>query len=103
MEAQAKRLKRRQGTEKIAETLLSDAQQLRGGILPGGMDRYLPLIHPKFTTALDYLSPESLVFLCEGGRVDQRAKSTLLQLRQDADTLMEAGCMAGESADLLLS
>ena len=103
MEAQAKRLRRRQGTEKIVETILSDAQQLRGGVLPGGLDRYLPLIHPQFTTALDYLDPASLVFLCEGGRIDQRAKSTLLQLRQDADTLMEAGYMAGEGADLLLS
>lgn len=103
MEAQAKRLRRRQGTEKIVETVLSDAQQLRGGVLPGGLDRYLPLIHPQFTTALDYLDPASLVFLCEGGRIDQRAKSTLLQLRQEADTLMEAGYMAGEGADLLLS
>ena len=103
MEAQAKRLRRRQGTEKIVETVLADAQQLRGGVLPGGLDRYLPLIHPQFTTALDYLDPASLVFLCEGGRIDQRAKSTLLQLRQDADTLMEAGYMAGEGADLLLS
>ena len=103
MEAQAKRLRRRQGTEKIVETILSDAQQLRGGVLPGGLDRYHPLIHPQFTTALDYLDPASLVFLCEGGRIDQRAKTTLLQLRQEADTLMEAGCMAGEGADLLLS
>ena len=103
MEAQAKRLRRRQGTEKIEETVLADAQQLRGGVLPGGLDRYLSLIHPQFTTALDYLDPASLVFLCEGGRIDQRAKSTLLQLRQEADTLMEAGCMAGEGADLLLS
>ena len=103
MEAQAKCLRRRQGTEKIVETILSDAQQLRGGVLPGGLDRYLPLIHPQFTTALDYLDPASLVFLCEGGRIDQRAKTTLLQLRQEADTLMEAGCMAGEGADLLLS
>ena len=103
MEAQAKRLHRRQGTEKIVKTILADAQQLRGGVLPGGLDRYLPLIHPQFTTALDYLDPASLVFLCEGGRIDQRAKSTLLQLRQDADTLMEAGYMAGEGADLLLS
>ena len=103
MEALAKRLRRRQGTEKIVETVLSDAEQLRGGVLPGGMDRYLPLIHPRFTTAMDYLDPESLVFLCEGARVEQRAKGTLLQLRQDAEAMMEAGYLSGEGAELLLS
>ncbi len=44
-----------------------------------------------------------MVFLCESGRVDERVKNTLLQLKQDAEALLTAGLLAGEYAHLCLS
>ncbi|MBE6962236.1 MAG: transcription-repair coupling factor [Ruminococcaceae bacterium] len=93
---------RRKGTESIVKTLQEDAARLRDGVIPGGMDRYLTLIHPESACGMDYLPEDALVFLCESGRVDERVKGTLLQIRQDTEALMEAGLLAGECADITL-
>ena len=93
---------RRKGTEAIVKTLREDAARLRDGVMPGGMDRYLALIHPELACGVDYLPENALVFLCESGRVDERVKGTLLQVRQDTEALMEAGLLAGQCADIAL-
>ena len=98
----AGKMARRKGTEELVRILREDAARLRDGVIPGGMDRYLTLIHPEAACGVDYLPENALVFLCESGRVDERVSSTLLQARQDAEALMEAGLLAGECADLML-
>ena len=103
LEALAAKAAKRQKGGPLAETLRSDAERFRSGAVPGGLDRYLAAIHPEMTTALNYLPPEAVVFLSESGRVDERVKNTLLQVRQDTEALAEAGAMAGELAALTLS
>ena len=102
VEELAAKMARRKGTETVVQTLRGDAARLRDGAMPGGMDRYLALIHPEAACGLDYLPEDALVFLCESGRVDERVKGTLLQVRQDAEILMEAGLLAGECAEITL-
>ena len=69
----------------------------------GGLDRYLNLIYPDAAGGADYLPPDAVVFLCEGGRIEQRVKTVLLQLHQDTEALMEAGLMVGDAAEVCLS
>ena len=101
--ALAAKLSRRQKTETIVETLRADADRLRGGALPGGLDRYFAAVHPELATAMDYLPADAVLFLCESARVDERVKHTLLQRKQDTEALVEAGVMAGEYARLCLT
>ena len=103
VETLAGRMARRKDTEAIVRTLREDAARLRDGAIPGGMDRYLALIHPEMVCGVDYLPADALVFLCESGRVDERAKGTLLQARQDTEALMEVGLLAGDCARVTLS
>jgi len=103
LEAAAARLARKQRTETVVETLRNDAARLRDGAVPGGMDRYLTAVYPDAASGADYLPADAVVFLCESGRVDERVKNTLLQLRQDVETLTEAGLLAGELAGVSLS
>ena len=103
LEKLAGKMARRQKSETAAETVRSDARRLRDGVIPGGMDRYLTLIHPEICCGVDYLPADAVVFLCESGRVDERVKGTLLQLQQDTEVLMEAGLLAGECAAVALS
>ena len=103
LEALAGKLVKKQKTETIAATLRSDAEGFRNGRVPGGLDRYLAAIHPDLTCGVDYLPPDAIVFLSESGRVDERVKHTLLQVKQDTEALIEAGVMAGEYARLTLS
>ena len=99
----ADKLAKKQKTEQIVQRLREDGEKLKNGADPGGMDRYLAAVYPKATTGVHYLPADAVVFLCESGRVDERIKSTLLQNKQDMEALLEAGVMAGDYAELLLS
>ena len=99
----AEKLEKKPRTVETAAQLREDAQRLQNGAEVGGLDRYLAAVYPKAAAGVHYLSAESLVFLCESGRVDERVKNTLLQNKQDVEALLEAGVMAGEYGKLLLS
>ena len=94
---------KKENGEKIAQTLRGDAERFRNGAEVNGLDRYLGLIYPDAAGGADYLPPDAVVFLCEGGRIEQRVKTVLLQLHQDTEALMEAGLMAGDAAEVCLS
>ena len=98
----AKYVKKENG-EKIAQALRADAERFRNGAEVNGLDRYLNLIYPDADSGADYLPEDAVVFLCEGGRIEQRVKNLLLQLRQDTETLMGAGLMVGDAAEVCLS
>ena len=99
----AEKLEKKHKAEALGQTLRQDAERLENGAALGGADRYLAAVYSQTTTALDYLPPDTLVVLCESGRVEDRVKSTLTQLRQDTELLMEQGLLAGEYAALTLS
>ena len=99
----AEKLEKKSRTVETAAQLREDAQRLQNGAEVGGLDRYLAAVYPKAAAGVHYLPAESLVFLCESGRVDERVKNTLLQNKQDVEALLEAGVMAGEYGKLLLS
>ena len=103
LETLAEKLARKQKAEVQVRTLREDAARLRGGAVPGGIDRYLAAVYREVTAGVHYLPPDAVVFLCESGRVDERVKNTLLQLKQDAEALLTAGLLAGEYAHLCLS
>ena len=94
---------KKENGEKIAQTLRGDAERFRSGAEVNGLDRYLGLIYPDAAGGADYLPPDAVVFLCEGGRIEQRVKTVLLQLHQDTEALMEAGLLVGDAAEVCLS
>ena len=100
--ALSQQLGKKKDTQSICERLQADSERLRNGAVPGGMDRYLCAVYPEQTTALDYLSPDTLVFLCEAGRVEERVHATLVQHTQDMESMVDAGLMAAEYTGLFL-
>jgi transcription-repair coupling factor (superfamily II helicase) len=103
LDALAGRLAKKQKTETIVENLRADAERLRSGAVPGGMDRYLAAVCPEMTTGADYLPADAVVLLSESGRVDERVKNTIFQMKQDVEALTAAGVLAGDLARLTLS
>ena len=101
--ALAGKLSKKEKTAETAARLRQDGERLKNGSVPSGMDRYLAAVYPALTTAVDYLPADAAVFFSESGRVDERAKGFQLSLRQDVETLLEGGLMAGEYARLALS
>ena len=103
LEKLATKYAKKEHGEAAAQTLRADAEHFRNGAGVSGLDRYLNLICPDAVSGADYLPPDAVVFLCEGGRIEQRVKNVLLQLRQDTEALMEAGLMTGDAAEVCLS
>ncbi len=102
LESAAKRLQRKTGTEKLRQTLLSDAEALRQGTAVG-CERLMAAVYDQRCCALDYLAPDTLVCVSESGRVSEALKGWLWQLKEDITTAAENGWMAGELADLALT
>jgi len=91
-EHQARLEKRRSTNPLLLKNLSSDIDRLLGGRSFPAADRYLELISPM-TTALDYLSSDSIVIICEPQRVNERADSFLKLLANDCVNLLETGVL----------
>ncbi len=90
-------------SEKLRATLREEAQRLAGGLSLSAADRYIALIEPKKYTALEYVSPETLIVLSEPGKCLQRAQGYLEQLHMDVSLLIEQGTLSGKLADFARS
>ena len=102
LEAAAKKLLRKTGTEQLRQMLLSDAEALRQGTIIAG-ERYIAAVYEEKTCALDYLDTGTLVCVSESSRFSDALQGWLWQLKQDISTAVENGWAAGALADPALS
>ncbi len=99
LEALASRMeKRKRNNPDLLKVLRSDASVIeRNGNFPAS-DRYTALIYSQFSTALDYIAPDALVFMCEHRQCEDKAQAWLWQLGQDIESLIAAGELADLAA-----
>ena len=102
LEAAAKKLSRKSGTEPLCRALAEDAEALRRGTASHG-ERYLAAIYEERCSALDYLGRDALIFVSESGRVSEALRGWLWQVREDLTAAVESGTLAGEMSDPSLS
>ena len=100
MEHAAAQLAKKVTTEKTAAVIRADMDRLREGLPLGGMDRYLAAAYPTAVCAADYLPEGSIVLVCEGSRVMERAKGCAFEWGEDLKILLEEGVLAGQFASL---
>ena len=103
LEAAAEKLKKKKNTQSLLRQLEADANALRQGIAPNGCDRYLTAVYPEAATALDYLPEDTLVCVCESGRVGEALRGWLWQLKEDVAAAAENGFMAPAMGELALT
>ena len=104
LESEAAKAARSRAEERVrlAKTLRADAEKLREtGALPSA-DRYLPMLYPGFACALDYISPDALVFLDQPAKAGKLAEEQFKLLSEDLKVLQRAGALAGGAADYRL-
>lgn len=100
MEHAAAQLSKKETTEKTAAAIRTDMDRLREGLPLGGMDRYLAAAYPTAVCAADYLPEGSIVLVCEGSRVMERAKGCAFEWGEDLKILLEEDALAGQFASL---
>lgn len=103
MEQAAKKLSRKENTEAIRRTLQTDAENLRQGIVPNGIDRYLAAVYEEKVCAMDYLPQDCVICISESGHVQEALRGWLWQLKEDIALHLENGTMCGDFAALSLT
>ena len=104
LEAEAAKAARRRGAEqsRLASALRADAEKLQEtGELPAA-DRYLHLLYPKFTCAMDYLPADALVFLDQPPKTAKLADDQQKLLSEDLKVLLQSGALLGAGAEFRL-
>ncbi len=92
--AELRRLAAKKGAaEALVQNLLQDAERLEQQGLFAACDRYLPLIYPELTTALDYLPADCLVLIDDSPGVREAAGGFAYRVHEDIISLLEQGCL----------
>lgn len=97
----ARQKRRKNQNERLIRTLEQDLEKLENGLSLPASDRYMALIAPEMTTALDYVSRDALVVLCDHSGLHRAAKRRMEELGLQLDSLLETGSVAGELCDFV--
>lgn len=90
-------MKERVKDSALRQSIERDIDLLRHNLPVGGIDRYLPLLHPSLYTPTDFLQ-NALLFLCESERIKEGFDFLEWQFAEDCKRLMEAGEPMAEGA-----
>ena len=94
------RQKRRKNiNEPLIETLERDLEKFNNGISISAADRYMALIYPEMTTAMDYFPSDALIILCDQGNIHRRARTRTDEIGIQLDGMLQGGTVAGELCD----
>ena len=88
--------KRKNPHEPLLRTLAEDTDALENEAYFAASDRYISLIYPEYACAVDYLSPDSLICLCEHGNLRKAAETDQDEEGLILDNLLSGGILYGE-------
>ena len=87
---------------KLASNLRADAEKLREKVSLSAADRYMGLIYPEFSCALDYIPEDALIFLDQPVKTAKLAEDQMKLLAEDVKVLLQNGSLIGAHADFRL-
>ena len=98
----ARQKRRKNINESLVATLSKDLEKYENGLSNPASDRYMSLIYPEFACALDYISPESILVLCDHSNLQRTARTRTEEIGLQLDSMLQAGLVAGELCDYVL-
>ena len=94
--------RRKNINEPLVTTLTKDLEKYENGLSNPASDRYMSLIYPEFACALDYISPESILVLCDHSNLQRAARTRTEEIGLQLDSMLQAGLVSGELCDYVL-
>ena len=91
--------RRKNINEDLIKTLEKDLHKYENDLSNPASDRYMGFIYPEFTTAMDYISQDSIVVLCDQANLHRSAKARTEDMGLQLDSMLQAGLLAGELCD----
>ena len=95
----ARQKRRKNINEPLIMTLERDLEKLCNGVSISAADRYMALIYPEMTTAMDHLPSDATIILCDQSSIRRRAHSRTDEIGMQLDSMLQGGIVAGELCD----
>ena len=95
----ARQKRRKNVNEALIATLTKDLEKYENGLQNPASDRYMALIYPEMTTAMDYVPSDALLILCDQGNLRRAARNRCDEMGMQLDSLLQGGLLAGELCD----
>ena len=81
--------------EQLARAAESELAQLRAGLMPASLDKYLPLRYPQPATVLDYFA-EPILLLDEPGSIKEALDTAAWRFGEEVNRLLEEGVLSSQ-------
>lgn len=81
------------GSVKIKEMLQDDIDRLESDMRVSSVDKYLPLVYDEFSTVMDYLDKNGMLFVCESAGVFERATACSKLMNEELKAGFEDGLL----------
>ena len=91
--------RRKNPNEALIATLEKDIAKYENNRSNPASDRYMALIYPENTTALDYIPKAATVILCDQSNLRRASKDKIEEVGLQLDSLLLSGLVAGELCD----
>ena len=95
----ARQKRRKVPNDALIKTLEKDLEKYQNGVQNPASDRYMSLIYPQFSTAIDYIPDNAIIILCEQASIHRAARSRVEEVGMQLDSLLNSGLVAGELCD----
>ena len=95
----ARQNRRKNPNEDLIKTLQKDLEKYENGLNNPASDRYMALIYPEFTTAMDYIPSDAALILCDQSSLHRAARTRTEEMGMQLDSLLQGGLVAGELCD----
>ena len=93
--------RRKSPNEALIATLERDLEKLSNGVSISAADRYMALIYPEMSFAMDFIPSNTAVLLCDQGNIRRRARTRIEEIGMQLDNLLQGGIVAGELCDYI--
>ncbi len=97
----ARQKRRKHINDALIATLSKDLEKYENRVHHSASDRYMSLIYPEMATAMDYVSQDSLVVVCDHSSLRRSAGSRSEEMGMQIDSLLQGGLLAGELCDFV--
>ena len=95
----ARQKRRKTVNEPLIATLERDLEKYENGLSNPASDRYMALIYPEFSTALDYIPQDAILVVCDQSSLHRASRTRTDELGMQLDSLLQGGLVAGELCD----
>lgn len=94
--------RRKNVNTQLVETLTKDLGKYENGMHNSASDRYMALIYPDFSAAVDYVPENALFIICDQSNLHRASRTRDEEIGMQLDNMLQGGLVAGELCDYVL-